>query len=117
MRLYKKDARYDEAIEIEERCLNFWEDYGDKVNISLSQSELASLYFEKGDTIRAIGYADEAVLTSRSIGDKLEIAEGLGFLSILYWKSSKYEEAEKCLSEALDYIQIMLQPQMKEMTS
>lgn len=115
--LYKKDARYDEAIEIEERCLNFWEDYGDKVNISLSQSELASLYFEKGDTIRAIGYADEAVLTSRSIGDKLEIAEGLGFLSILYWKSSKYEEAEKCLSEALDYIQIMLQPQMKEMTS
>lgn len=115
--LYRENGQYEESIDCEKKCLAFEKSRGNMEHVSMAQYQLSISYFEKGDTIRAIGYADEAVLTSRSIGDKLEIAEGLGFLSILYWKSSKYEEAEKCLSEALDYIQIMLQPQMKEMTS
>lgn len=115
--LYQKNGQFEEAIELEEQCLNFWESHGQKKEISGSKYNIASCYFGKGDTIRAIEYAHDAVLTSRDVGDKLELAAGLGFLSILYWNRSQYREAESCLSEALDYIQIMLQSQMKEMTS
>lgn len=115
--LYQKNGQFEEAIELDEQCLNFWESRGQKKETAVAKYNIAICYFEKGDTIRAIEYAHDAVLTSRDVGDKLELAVGLGFLSILYWNRSQYREAENCLSEVLDYIQIMLQSQMKEMTS
>lgn len=113
---YRENDQFDEAIKCGKQCLKFWENMGKKEDATASQYNLSLTYFTKGDTIRAIECAKNGVLISRSNENKL-LTEGLGNLAILYWKSSKYKEAEKYLSEALDYIQAMLQSKMMEMTS
>ncbi|MBR1668137.1 MAG: tetratricopeptide repeat protein [Bacteroidaceae bacterium] len=114
--LYRENEEFEEAIRCEEQSLKFWENLGQKDYIIATQYNLAITYFAKGDTIRAIEHIKNGILTSRS-NDNKWLAEGMGLLAVLYWKSSRYEEAKVCLSESLDLIEEMLYQKIGDMTS
>ena len=82
-----------------------------------SLMDLGLMYEQYGFYQEAIEYVKIAVSTIRLIETKLELAEGMGLLSILYWKNSQYKEAEKYLSEALDHIQMTILQKIVELTS
>ena len=113
---YRQNDQFDEAINCGEQCLKFWESSGMKEYATAAQGDLAFTYFTKGDTIQAIECAKNGVLMSRSNENKL-LAEGLGILALLYWKSSKYKEAKVLLSEGIDYIKKMLYQSVGNMTN
>lgn len=113
---YRENKQFDEAIENMRQCLLFWDKLQQKQYIAAEQLNLAYVYFEKGDTIQSIEYAQKGVSTLRSNDNPL-LSDGLCFLSVLYYKSMKYREAEACLSEGLDYIITMLRQEIGNMSS
>ena len=113
---YRENKQFDEAIESMKQCLIFWEKLQQKNYIAPIQLNLANIYFEMGDTIQAIEYAKKGVSNLKSNDNPL-LSNGLSFLSILYWKSLRYKEAEECLSEGLDYIITMLRQEIGTMSS
>lgn len=114
--LYYNNGDYNKAIDHFEHCLKFYKEKGDNVSVLGLQLNLALNYLEKGDTLKAIQYTKEALETTYIVDGDSKI-DGLCFGAMIYWKSSKYEEAECYLSEGLDYLRKIIQLDIARMTS
>ena len=96
--LYMRNNQQKEALATSEQSVQL---LGEKGNDNaLQKLQLAIIYFQTGDTIKAIQSAEEAVSASKSFNDIKVAAQFI--LSSFYLKNRNLDKAEKCLSEALD---------------
>jgi len=96
--LYMRNNQQKEALATSEQSVQL---LGEKGNDNaLQKLQLAIIYFQTGDTIKAIQSTEEAVSASKSFNDIKVAAQFI--LSSFYLKNRNLDKAEKCLSEALD---------------
>ena len=98
---YVLNKQFHSAKECIEQAFQY-----DKNQYSIEQDKilLSHVYFEMGDTIKAIQYAKEAISFFRSNGDTNNIIISEYALSLFYWKSNDFFKAEQYMSEILDLL-------------
>lgn len=102
---YVLNKQFNSAKECIEQAFQF-----DKNQYSIEQDKilLSHVYFEMGDTKKAIQYAKEAISFFRSKGDTNNFIISEYALSLFYWKSNDYLKAEQYMSETLDLLKNMI---------
>lgn len=100
---YLKNNQQGDAIACSDLCNQLL--YNEKkVSLALPRLQLANVYFQAGDTLKAMQNTKEAISLSTASNEvELKITAQY-ILSYLYWKNKNYVEGEKCLSETLDYL-------------
>lgn len=99
---YQRNHQQKEAIACAEKSIQLLTD-DNRISLALPKLLLAIIYFQNGDTMKAIHYAEESVSASKSFNDKAYIITAQSILSFFYWKKRDYGKAEQILSEELDY--------------
>ena len=87
-----------------------------RISLALPTLQLAYMFFQAGDTVKAIHYAEDAVNLSKSINDSEIRIATQSMLSILYWKNHNYQKAEITIADALDYLKSFIVDEMTGMT-
>ena len=102
---YVLNKQFNSAKECIEQAFQF-----EKNQYSIEQDKilLSHVYFEMGDTIKALQYAKEAISFFWSKGDTNNFIISEYALSLFYWKSNDYLKAEQYMSEALDILKNMI---------
>lgn len=102
---YVLNKQFNSAKECIKQAFQF-----DKNQYSIEQGKilLSHVYFEMGDTIKAIQNAKEAISFFRSNGDTNNFIISEYALSLFYWKSNDYLKAEQYMSETLDLLKNMI---------
>lgn len=108
---YSNNNQYREAISCLEKAVQL---LGDDLGLKL---ELAFLYWQTGDTIKAIRFAEETISSSKSRGDNEFKVYAMSLLSVYYYQNHNICKAEKYLSEALDYLKLFISSEFKDMTT
>jgi CHAT domain-containing protein len=102
---YVLNKQFNSAKECIKQAFQF-----DKNQYGIEQGKilLSHVYFEMGDTIKAIQNAKEAISFFRSNGDTNNFIISEYALSLFYWKSNDYLKAEQYMSETLDLLKNMI---------
>ena len=108
---YSNNNQYREAISCLEKAVQL---LGDDLGLKLG---LAFLYWQTGDTIKAIRFAEETISSSKSRGDNEFKVYAMSLLSVYYYQNHNICKAEKYLSEALDYLKLFISSEFKDMTT
>ena len=108
---YSNNNQYREAISCLEKAVQL---LGDDLGLKLG---LAFLYWQTGDTIKAIRFAEETISSSKSRGDNEFKVYAMSLLSVCYYQNHNICKAEKYLSEALDYLKLFISSEFKDMTT
>ncbi len=111
--LYFKKNQQSEAIKCAERSVQLLD--GDSLVIP-ALLMLANIYFQTGDTIKAIQHAKESVAKSKSLDIEKDRIRALSSLSFYYCKNRNFKEGEQCLSEALNFLKRHIVNEITRMT-
>lgn len=111
-----KVGQQREAIACSEQSIQLLSSVN-RSRLASSKLLLAIMYFQAGDTIKAIRYAEESVSASSSFNDNETKIRAQSMLSYFYWKSHQLNKAETCLSEELDYLKNFISNEFTGMTT
>ena len=113
---YSKNNQFPDAIGCAKKSVQFFEK-NDSIGLAISQIELANIYHQAKDTTNAIKYAKDALAASKSFYNQEVEITALYILSYFYWENHDLENAEKCLSEALENIEYLICKDFDGMTT
>ena len=112
---YLSNGQQQEAIACSEQSIQLLSN--DKRICALSKQQLAISWFQAGDTIKAIRYAEESVSALDSINDIENKIAVQSILSYFYWKNRQLNKAESCLSGLLEYLKKFISSELTGMTT
>ena len=113
---YLKNNQQQEAITCSEQSIQLLSN-DNRISLALPKLQLASICFQAGDTIKAIQYAEESILSSNTLRDSEIKVAAQSILSYFYWKNRMFNKAESCLSEELDYLKDFITNELTGMTT
>ncbi|MFW6218997.1 MAG: tetratricopeptide repeat protein [Bacteroidota bacterium] len=92
-----------------ERAIKFNKDFieqsrliGSKTGIAGGYSNLAQVFFEKGEPQQAIVYAEKASEIFSSMTDKLPLCRNMNFIGVVHKEMKEYNEALELFDEAIN---------------
>jgi len=98
---YRRDGRYDEAVECHRRALELLRALDDRQAVALTQSNLALALSHAGDDGWAIGLFEEAAAILRELGDEEHEAQIIANLGVAHRRHGRREEGDNVLELAL----------------
>ncbi|MFY9579797.1 MAG: tetratricopeptide repeat protein [Gaiellaceae bacterium] len=98
---YRRDGRYDEAVECHRRALEILRALDDRQAAALTQSNLALALSHAGDDGWAIGLFEEAASTLHDLGDEEHEAQIMANLGLAHRRHGRREEGDNVLELAL----------------
>ena len=113
---YLGNSQLQEAIACSEQSIQLLSN-DLRISLALPKLQLAIIYFQAGDTIKAIRYVEESISVSSSHGDNNSKIVAQSILSFFYWKNQQLNKAESCLSEELDYLRNYISNELIGMTT
>ena len=111
---YLKNKQQDEAITCAEKSVQTLSETS--IDATLLNLNLAIVYYQSGDTLKAIKYTEKTLATLESNNDINDIINTLWVLAFLHYQNHNYKKAEQYLSSELDYCKNILTNELIEMT-
>ncbi|AFD07435.1 adenylate/guanylate cyclase domain-containing protein [Solitalea canadensis] len=92
-KLYKREKKYDQALENHQKALALAENLNIKISIIQSLIGMGNVYLDKGDFKTALYFFNRAKIPALEIQAKHEIKDIYQVLSKVYAKTNNYEKA------------------------
>ncbi len=112
---YSRNNQHSEAILCSEHSVQLTSGK-DRISL-LTKLQLSCNCLRAGDMMKAISYALEVIAASNSSGDIESKIAAQTILSYSYWKNQQFSNAERCLSEELNYLKSLLDHELRGMTT
>ncbi len=95
-------AELDNALEYYQRALDLYQEIGEPFGVAGANFDIGWFYMERCDWRRALKYAKDALITYKSLEDRLSMSDVLRVLGYIYEKKSRNKDE---LEHAIEHYQ------------